>query len=175
MIYIVLSIKLWYCIFLPSMNFLNWRIYTDSQSHAKITWTKRGKYTHSGKIRQPDDYRLAGPSALRSSESQDISTPGVTTAAVVFWARFQTLEKQSHLAAILTQNETHVRHAMWAGDCCDRVASSSSPDRHICPISRFPSHKLSSDWGWDSWKCSHSLVPYTTYLMFFKIYEKLGK
>ena len=41
-------------------------------------------YTHRNKIRQPDDYRLAGPSTLRSSESRDISTPGVTTAAVVF-------------------------------------------------------------------------------------------
>ena len=39
--------------------------------------------TYNSKIRQPDDYRLAGPSALRSSESQDISTPGVTTTAAI--------------------------------------------------------------------------------------------
>lgn len=59
----------------------------NTESYTKITWTKKRKYTHpptyNSKIRQPDDYRLAGPSALRSSESQDISTPGVTTTAAI--------------------------------------------------------------------------------------------
>ena len=60
----------------------------NTKSHTKITYLDKKEKIHpptynNSKIRQPDDYRLAGPSALRSSESQDISTPGVTTTAAI--------------------------------------------------------------------------------------------